>query len=1098
MNQSRRLRMSKLSLGLVAALAAAPAFAQSTSAGVGGLVTDNGGQPVAGAEVTITHVESGTVSRATTDAAGRYNARGLRVGGPYQITVTKAGSGTKTEDGVYLNLNQVNTVNAALGSDVATLETVTAVGFAGGSEVFSANKMGTGTNVTRELMDALPSANRNMQDYIRLDPRISQVSKADGAISAGGQNTRYNAIRIDGIGAGDPFGLESNNFPTERQPVSMDAIQEINIDLANYDTTIFGGTGAVINAVTKSGTNQFSGTVYATYRDKDTIRKRLPGERNDFAGFNDETTYGATFGGPIVKDKLFFFGNYEKYTRTAPGLSLTDTAIGRGTVTNQNILDVIAAANAYGFDAGSLETPGDSKTEIEEYALKLDWNISEDHRAALRYNKMEQSVMRVPGMATTTVSLSSYWYAQPKSYETWMAELFSDWSDNFSTELKASYKDYSAIRAPNSNLPSIQIQGFSGNPGSGSSVYLGTEVNTHVNIVESKELSLFAAANWYVGDHTIKFGADHQDNDLMNFYGRNLNGSYAFRSLADFVSGRPSSYSVRAPRPNGGSYDDIPAEFTLKNTGLFVQDSWAVNYNLSLLFGVRVDIPDYSEQKLYNPLIEQTYGYDNTYVPDSKLVQPRFGFNYTFDSDRPMQLRGGVGLFGGAAPNVWLAGAYQNTGLNYVEYTCNNAMAPNFTPNTAPNIPANCTAGNARANVDIIEPGLKLPSVWKANLAFDHELPWHGIVASAEALFTKVNDGLYVQRLDVYSDANGNGATAYGQDGRPIFWNAAGRNPANRGSFGIDPGVNGAAAKANRPNGIGDVMLIRNTDKGSSTQLTFGLDKPLTDTWGWSLFYTYTRATEVSPLTSSQNTSNWGGTIIGTVNEDVAYNSRYAFKDRVSGQLHWQKAFFGDYKTKASMFYEGRSGRPFSYIFYNDANGDGDPARTNQAGYFNDLFYVPNGRGDVLWTGGAAMEQAFFDWLDKHPELGRYQGQIAPANAFRTQWTNSFDVRISQELPGFFKGHKTEVSLDIMNIGNLFNKDWGHIEDYGFNATARVANYAGICGATPTAQCPAGSAGKYVYHFTSVTEPTIQENNNDKGNTAVSRWSVMLGLKYKF
>ncbi len=297
------LRMSKLTLGLVAALAAAPAFAQSTSAGVGGQVMSAAGQPVAGAEVTITHTESGTVSRATTDASGRYNARGLRVGGPYTITITKSGEGTKTEEGVYLNLNQVNTVNANLGGDLAAtnLDAVNVVATAGGLDLFSATKMGTGTNVTRETMDALPSANRNIQDYIRLDPRISQVSKADGAISAGGQNTRYNAIRIDGISASDPFGLGSNNLPTERQPVSMDAIQEINIDLANYDTTIAGGTGAVINAVTKSGTNEFHGTVYGSYRDKDMVRSRLEGDRTDFNGFKDEKTYGMTFGGPIVR-----------------------------------------------------------------------------------------------------------------------------------------------------------------------------------------------------------------------------------------------------------------------------------------------------------------------------------------------------------------------------------------------------------------------------------------------------------------------------------------------------------------------------------------------------------------------------------------------------------------------------------------------------------------------------------------------------------------------------------------------------------------------------------------------------------------------------
>src|SRR5690606_9991266 len=253
MNPKHRVRLSKLSLGLIVALAAAPAFAQSTSAGLNGVVTGPDGQPVTGAEVTIVHVESGTVSRVTTDASGRYNARGLRVGGPYTINITKPGEGTTTEENVYLSLNQVSQVNASLAGDITTLGTVVATGTCVGSDLFSANKVGTGSNVTRDEMDALPSATRNMQDYIRLDPRISQISKADGAISAGGQNTRFNAIRIDGIGAGDPFGLEPNNFPTERQPVSMDAIEEINIDLANYDTTIYGGTGAVINAVTKSG-----------------------------------------------------------------------------------------------------------------------------------------------------------------------------------------------------------------------------------------------------------------------------------------------------------------------------------------------------------------------------------------------------------------------------------------------------------------------------------------------------------------------------------------------------------------------------------------------------------------------------------------------------------------------------------------------------------------------------------------------------------------------------------------------------------------------------------------------------------------------------
>jgi len=1073
--------MSKLTLGLVAALATAPAFAQSTSAGVGGQVTSAAGAPVAGAEVTITHTESGTTSRATTDASGRYAARGLRVGGPYTITINKPGEGTKTEEGVYLNLNQVNTINAALTGDVAAatnLDAVQVVAVAGGSDVFSAYKMGTGSNVNRETIDSLPSANRNIQDYIRLDPRISQVSKADGAISVGGQNTRYNAIRIDGISASDPFGLESNNLPTERQPVSMDAIQEINIDVANYDTTIAGGTGAVINAVTKSGTNDFGGTVYYAYRDKDMVRKDLDGVR--FNGFDDEKTYGMTLGGPIVKDKLFFFANYEKFERSAPGVSVTDSPYGKGSITDADIARAQQIATGYGFDAGSLNPPANN-TEIEEYALKIDWNISDNHRAAIRYNKMEQNVVRFPQISSSAVSLSTFWYQQPKTYESWMGELFSDWSENFSTEFKVGYKDYSAVRATASSLPQIQVQGF-GASGT-DSLYFGTEQNSHVNVVESKELSAFGAATWYVGDHTVKFGFDYSDNDLMNYYGRNLNGVYIFSNLDAFAAGTPNRYIVRTPQP-GGSYDDIPAKYTLKNTGLFVQDSWAVNSNLTLQLGVRVDMPDFSDQPLYNPRIMNAYGYDNTVLPDDKLVQPRFGFNYTFDTERPTQLRGGVGLFGGAAPNVWLAGAYQNTGLNYTEYDLRNPGAV-FTPNVdPPYIPGGTVTG--LDNVDIVEPGLKLPSVWKSNLAFDTELPWYGIVASAEFLYTKVNDAIYFERLDLYNQA-GVGATRIGQDGRELYWNPAGYTPCTGVNCSIRNGSNGAQGKYLRQAGMNDVLLMRNTDKGSSRQFTVGLNKPLMENWGWSLAYTYTAAKEVSPLTSSQNTSNWGSTLIGTANENVAYDSRYAIKDRVTASINWKKAFFGDYNTSVGLFYEGRSGRPYSYIYYNDINGDA--AATTGAGFFNDLFYVPNGPGDVLWTGGAAMEQSFFNWLKANPELAAYQGQIAPANAFRTGFVNTFDVRISQEFPGFMKEHKGELALDIMNVGNLINKKWGRINDYGFNSTARVASYAGIDPAT----------GKYIYNFTGSTDtPTIQENNNDKGNTGVSRWSMQLTLKYKF
>ncbi|OHE81438.1 MAG: Oar protein [Lysobacterales bacterium GWF1_69_6] len=1091
MTNRNRVRLSQLSLGLAIALAAAPAFAQNTTAAVGGRIVGSDEQPVAGAQVTIVHTPSGTVSNAMTGADGRYSARGLRVGGPYTITIVKDGV-SEVREGVYLQLAETTAIDATLGEDVATLAAVEVTGSAVMSEVFAADKMGTGTNVNRGQIEALPSANRNIQDYIRLDPRIAQTSKADGAISAGGQNTRYNLIKIDGVSSSDPFGLESNNLPTERQPVSIDAIEEINIDLANYDTTIAGGTGAVVNAVTKSGTNEFHGSLYYTLRDGDWVREDLNGVK--FNGFESEDTYGGTFGGPLIKDRLFFFVNYENYVRTAPATGFGATPYGAGQITDADIAAVQAAAAAYGFDAGGVDGLN-ADTEIEEYAIKLDWNITDAHRAALRYSFLEQGVLRFPQVDNDSISLNTFWYNYAKEFESTVFELFSDWTDSFSTEFKVSKRDYVAVRETNSNLPQIQIQGFGP---SNRSIYLGTEQNSHVNLIDTEQTSMFLAGNLFVGDHEMKFGADYEKNDIVNFYGRDLNGTYTFRNLADFIAGNPTTYIVRAPRPNGGTYADIPATYTQSNTGLFLQDTWSVNYNLTLMFGLRYDAPDFDEQKLYNEYVSNIYGYDNSNTVDVSILQPRFGFNYTFDSERPTQVRGGLGLFQGASPNVWIAGAYQNTGLNYVQYE--ERSAGNFFPEVPPYIPDTglnpaCNpvptlSSCPRQNVDIIAPDFALPSVWKANIAFEHELPWHGIVFSAEALATNVKDGLFIQRLDPFNAA-GDGVTAIGPDGRELFWNANGLNPDRRDTFGITNGRNGVSNRALRPNGVGDVFLISNTDKGESTQLTVGLDKPLVDTWGWSLYYTYTEATDVSPMTSSVNGSNWNSTLIGSMNEDVAYDSRYAIKDRITGTVTWRHNFFENYETRVSMFYEGRSGRPFSYIFRNDANGDN--------GGFNDLFYVPNGPGDVVFTGGAAMEAQFFAWLEQNPELMAYQGQIAPANAFRTEWVNSFDVRITQELPGFAKGHKSVLALDIMNIGNLLNKEWGLIEDYGFNSTQQLANYAGICGPTTTLAACAGNEGRYVYHWTGPgTGAQIQENNNDKGNTAVSRWSVMLSFKYQF
>jgi Carboxypeptidase regulatory-like domain len=1148
MNHSNRLRLSKLSIGLIVALAAAPAFAQNTTAGLGGQVLGADGQPVVGAEVTILHTESGTVSRVVTDANGRYSARGLRVGGPYNITANKEGAGTQTESDVYLALDQVSQIDIAIGGQ--ELDTISVIGSAGPT-VFSPDKMGAGTSISRQDLDTYASVQRNLQDYVRFDPRISQTDKERGEISAGGQNSRYNSITIDGVATNDTFGLEANNLPTAKQPISIDAIQSVQVNISNYDVTQKGYTGANINAVTKSGTNDFKGSVYYIYRDDRGAGRRF--NRATDAFFDppefEEDTKGMTFGGPLIKDRLFFFAAYEELTstRSTPafgplGSARTNVAITPTAITGAQ---GIASTN-YGVDIGTVEASA-SELEVTDALVKLDANLGEKHRASLRWSKTEQTDPIFPTFFNNAISLSSHWYNQDKTIETYVGELFSDWSDKFSTEFKVSYRDYASAPVNNSDLPQVRLN-FAGAlpPGSpavantSAGLVFGTERSRHFNDLATETWNFYAAGNLFLGDHTLKFGVDYDDNTVYNAFLQDTKGNYTFACingaagfyqftasaitcntatraqneaavLENFRRGRPSSYQVQIGAP-GFTLDDGVAEWDYQNLGLFLQDTWIVNESLTLTAGIRVDRKGMGESPLLNTaaaaatvagtltgsttpqngtVTRATGGFgrrnDVTLDGDS-LFQPRLGFNYTFAWDRPAQLRGGVGLFEGAAANVWLSNPYSNTGIATRVIGCGIAgfaACPTtdglFTPNTGAQ-PTSFTGSTPAANVDFLSTDLSQPSVWKANLAFEHELPWWGMVAGIEYIRTEVKDGIYYKHLNL-----GN-PTRQGRDGRNLYYTPQGYNGAcwNANGSTVTTGATctGFRNRALSNASFANVLVAERTGKGYGDNLTLSLSGSFLEDWRWGLGYSYTRAKEVSPLTSSVSNSNWNSVSVFNSNEEVAANSAYLVKDRFVGQLTWEHKFFGDNKTSFGLFYEGRAGKPYSWIYNNDLNGDG---------ITNDLMYIPVGFGsgevvfrDLNASGSGGDEEALFWRIANANGLGRYAGGVAERNSSFASWTNNFDVRVSQEFPGIFKGNKVLVALDILNVGNLLNKKWGRIDEVAFQAQGGLArsfvNYQGL-----------DAQGRYIYGVDGQVEDFV--TRQERGE---SQWAAQLTLKYSF
>jgi hypothetical protein len=1076
--RSIRVCLSYVFAAAVLLCGALPAWGQGVTTGaINGLVLDAAGKPVGGATVNIVHEPSGTRASAVTQPDGQYSVTGLRIGGPYSVTVAGDGVAPQTRSSVFTELG-VSTNVSFSGEDVVQLETFRVE--EANDTIFGTEKMGVSSSFGDQDIDNLSTVRNSVQDLARLDSRFYLGSLDQGGqLSAQGQNFRFNTFLIDGVAAGDPFGLNSNGFSSLFSPVPLEALEAVSIELNPYDVRYAGFTGAVINAIIKSGTNRYSGSVYYQFTN-DELRSDNPlsGAKEPF----DEKNYGITFNGPLIKDRLFFSLSYDKFKRetVVPSSNFIPDAAGLAAIEQ-----IIEKARSYGYDPGSLSGPSSNISEQETIIGKLDWNISAQHRLTATYRSNEgvnTSFANYTASTATYTSLSNHWFDQPRDTKSYTAQLYSQWTPDFRTEATVSYTEYDGTPANRGDaFPMVRIYGISGtrlDTGAAvpsGSIYLGTENSRQLNLITTEEKQARFSGEYSFGNHTLTVGTEGTFTEYNNAFVQNTMGNYEFSNAAAWIAGGPPvRYQVQRPYA-GNTIEDAIARFSYDAYAGFIQDTWRPSANLTILAGLRFDYPYIGEKPPvaagfsaagFTSESGRAITRNDTTNSGNSTLAPRIGFAYTLPTERRTQVRGGVGLFQGKNPAVWISNAYSNAGSVY-NYVASSAELATTVFNPDPNTQTSGSA-NPAPNINITDPDFKQPSLWKSNLAVDHDLPFGSIIASAEVYYNQVADGVQTEFLNYRRATDGNGS-GLAPDGRQRFGTAT----------SIVSSTSYATAGRRRVSNFADVFYLTNTSKGEAYGLTLSLTRPVINKWGWSASWTRGNATEVSPATSSTAFSNYQNRAVFNPNEDVASISNTNIRDNIVLTLSREFEFFKKAPTTVTFAYIARSGRPYSWVFYGDANGDGFG--------FNDLLYVPTGPDDsrVEWA-STAERDAFFAFVESST-LKDYKGGNPGRNSEKSPWLQTVDMKVTQEIP-LFRSVRAQLFANVINLANLFDQDWGIQEEVPFSFRRAVA------GATFRPASNNG-AGAWAYTFNGTTLNGVPVTADD---TPISRWQVQLGMKILF
>ncbi len=1019
-----------------------------TTAGINGLVTDKSGSPLIGANVVAIHTPSGTVFGVSTREDGKYNIINVKVGGPYTIKVSYIGYKTEEINNINLELSQNLKLNFKLVEESIQGEEIIVT--ADRSTIFNSDKTGASTNISVRDLQALPTVSRSILDMARLTPQISGsgVDRQSGA-SAAGKHNKYNNIQIDGAVSNDVFGLPANGTPggqANAQPISMDAIQEFQVAIAPYDIRLGGFTGASINAVTRSGNNNYEGSVYTLFRNDALTGKSTT---NVKSGDFSEYLAGFRIGGPILQDQLFFFVNGEIFDKAEP---MTQSILIRPTLVDS----FETKLKEYGYDPGSRDFT--DKTKNGKLFLRFDYNINENNRLTLRHNFInakDDVLRRDAGL----FYLANSNYIFNSMQNSTVLQLNTTFGSNMSNEFRVSRTAVRDNREfPGGKFPVVQINLTQ-------RLYAGSEGNSTQNSLDQDIYEVTNDFSYYWSDHVFTVGTHNEFMSFSNLFIQNYYGYYEFNSVQDFYDNKPSRY--RLSYSNIAGNPTPKASFDASQFSFYLQDEWNVLSNLKLTGGLRVDVPYFPDKPLYNYKVDSTFaalGYSTDKVPNGRyLFSPRVGFNFDVFEDKTTQVRGGTGIFSGRAPYVWLSNQYSNTGIDFTRIDERTAakLAGKFTadPNAQPTTGLTVTKTTA---INMTDPDFELPQVWRTNLAVDQKLMF-GFIGSFEFIYSINKNDVAFYDINL---GNPNGAVTF--DGRPDY----------------------TGKRVNSAN-FTQVILMKSTNDGYQYTITPSIQKPFGEgilpEMSLLAAYNFTKAMDIHSATSTTAGSQLDFNRVSDPLNLELTTSGYEIPHRFILNVNYELEVMEGFKTTVGLFYEARSGRSISYGFDGDLNGDGSS--------FNDLLYVPtedellNGSSNFIFATNstnkiAPAEQAaaFNEFIKKDNYLNDNRGKILPRNGGNLPFTNKVDFRLIQRIPlpeiSVFDKHGLELSLDILNVGNLLNKEWGRTK---VQSSENPLKYNGKVG------------GKASLSFDSATlkEPFIN-------NEAESRWYMQLGVRYTF